>query len=684
MVRKISEDDLTQENTFSLYRDPNPLEVKKYMKIQEEDQKIYAVHKNLLDSEKNLYEELKFDQNDIQVNVKRKLLPFQKQGVAWMLSREQSKFKGGVLADEMGMGKTLQMLSLISLDQLGSTTLVIVPSVAVSHWQEEIKNTEIYLLNFYGSKREVNFQENKINLILTTYGTIESFYRRKSKINQNIKLPALKRIVLDEAHLIKDTKSSTNSAISSLESEYKWAVTGTPVQNRVYDLYALIKFLKVDPLSFYFCKKCECKSVHWLNYNLKKEILKENFDKFLTNLSKKDFLQKTDTEEFLRVDDKFGNQIIVNKQVEERVLTSNRFCTCGHFSAMHFNWWNRRIVNLVKEFGYTTLNEEIFNNLKKITSHLILRRTKKELNLPFKKITNIFLKMSEQEKDFYESLYKNTKKKYKSYQVSGSNKYIHIFELLQKMRMCVDHPFLVSKDKYYVCGYCFEQPDDPIVTKCKHLFCKNEVELFDGECPICKTKLSLDFSDSNEILKMLNEKMAVKFNPSEWFSSSKIEKLLEILSNTSGKSVIFSQYTSFLEIVRWKLERSGFKTVCLYGSTPLTQRSAVIEKFNKTDVNIFLVSLKAGGLALNLTTATSVFIMDLWWNPAVEHQAIDRIHRIGQNRPISVYKFIMKDTVEEKVLILQEKKEALASTAIDFDENAFNKLSEDDLEFLFS
>ncbi|KCZ82551.1 hypothetical protein H312_00209 [Anncaliia algerae PRA339] len=660
----------------SNFRSPNPLEFKKYNRIKEEDKKIYTIHKNLSNEEQSLFEELKFEKYDIELNIKKKLMPFQKDGVNWMMNREKSKFKGGVLADEMGMGKTLQLLSLISLDDPGSTTLVIVPSVAVFHWQNEIENTEIFLLNFYGNKREVIINKEKVNIILTTYGTIESFYRRKSKINKNVVFPQLKRIILDEAHLIKDTKSSTNSAISSLESEFRWAVTGTPVQNRVYDLYALIKFLRIDPLSFYFCKKCECKTTHWLNYNIKKDLFAGGINSsYNVNESLTTHIAKCSRN---------GSNIIINDSVSRETLNSSSFCTCGHFSASHFNWWNRRIVNLVKEFGYTSLNQEIFDNLKRITSHLVLRRTKKELNLPFKRIKIIHVTMSAQEKDFYESLYKNTKKKYMTYQVSGSNKYIHIFELLQKMRMCVDHPYLVNNNKYFVCGYCFEQPDEPVVTKCKHLFCKSEVELFNGECPICKTKLSLDFTDQSDIVKNLNEKLALKFDPNNWTSSSKIEMLLEILGNTKGKSVIFSQYTSFLEIIRWRLERCGFKTVCLYGSTPLIQRNAVINKFNATDTNILLVSLKAGGLALNLTSATSVFIMDLWWNPAVEHQAIDRIHRIGQHRPINVYKFVMKDSVEEKVLSLQEKKEALSDTAIDFDEAAFNKLNEEDLAFLFS
>ena len=94
---------------------------------------------------------------------------------------------------------------------------------------------------------------------------------------------------------------------------------------------------------------------------------------------------------------------------------------------------------------------------------------------------------------------------------------------------------------------------------------------------------------------------------------------------------------NFLEILRWRLERAGFRCVKIYGSMSMSQRKAAIAEFNENPaITVFLISLKAGGVALNLTEAENVFIMDLWWNPAVEEQAMDRIHRIGQHRPIRI------------------------------------------------
>ncbi|EJW02834.1 hypothetical protein EDEG_02775 [Edhazardia aedis USNM 41457] len=117
----------------------------------------------------------------------------------------------------------------------------------------------------------------------------------------------------------------------------------------------------------------------------------------------------------------------------------------------------------------------------------------------------------------------------------------------------------------------------------------------------------------------------------------------------------------------------------------LTQRKAAIEQFNSDPkITVFLISLKAGGVALNLTEASRVFLMDLWWNPAVEEQAMDRIHRIGQHRPIRINRIIIEDSIESRILKLQEKKKALFDSAVECDVSALQRLTEDDLLFLFS
>jgi superfamily II DNA or RNA helicase len=149
-------------------------------------------------------------------------------------------------------------------------------------------------------------------------------------------------------------------------------------------------------------------------------------------------------------------------------------------------------------------------------------------------------------------------------------------------------------------------------------------------------------------------------------TSSKVEALVEALSSAAAdghKALVFSQWTSFLDLVEPHLARAGLRFTRLDGST--RDRAAVVDTFQADDgPPVMLVSLKAGGSGLNLTAADHVFLCDLWWNPAVEDQAADRAHRIGQDKPVTIYRLVALDTVEERILALQEQKRALVDTAL--------------------
>ena len=161
-----------------------------------------------------------------------------------------------------------------------------------------------------------------------------------------------------------------------------------------------------------------------------------------------------------------------------------------------------------------------------------------------------------------------------------------------------------------------------------------------------------------------------------------LEQLREVLDE-GHKALVFSQFTSLLRIVRDRLDSSGLAYEYLDGAT--RDRQARVERFqNDRDCQLFLVSLKAGGLGLNLTAAAYVFILDPWWNPAVEAQAVDRAHRIGQTRQVFAYRLIARGTVEEKVLKLQETKRDLAAAIIGADKSLIRNLHADDLELLLS
>lgn len=161
-----------------------------------------------------------------------------------------------------------------------------------------------------------------------------------------------------------------------------------------------------------------------------------------------------------------------------------------------------------------------------------------------------------------------------------------------------------------------------------------------------------------------------------------MEELLDIIES-GHRALVFSQFTSFLSIIRNALDRDGLDYLYLDGKT--RDRQSLVEQFQReTGPPLFLISLKAGGLGLNLTNADYIFLLDPWWNPAVEAQAIDRAHRIGRQKPVVAYRLIARDTVEEKILELQAKKRDLADSILSEDNSVLRKLEVEDLELLLS
>jgi SNF2 family DNA or RNA helicase len=166
--------------------------------------------------------------------------------------------------------------------------------------------------------------------------------------------------------------------------------------------------------------------------------------------------------------------------------------------------------------------------------------------------------------------------------------------------------------------------------------------------------------------------------------SAKLERLMEMLDSLlpeGRKIIVFSQFTSMLSLIMQRLESAGISFSLLTGET--TDRKTAIENFQSGQVNVFLVSLKAGGVGLNLTAADTVILYDPWWNPAVEEQAIDRAYRIGQDKPVFVYRLVASQTIEEKMDELKAKKRAIAESIFNQAANPAAALTEDDLSSLF-
>ncbi|KAK9452367.1 SNF2 family N-terminal domain-containing protein [Limtongia smithiae] len=606
-----------------------------------------------------------------------KLLPFQREGLNWLVAQEQSVYKGGILADEMGMGKTIQTIALLLSEPRGKPNLVVVPTVAIMQWRSEIESNTAGKLTttiYHGATRVEDPAKLKhFDVIITSYSVMESvfrkehagFQRKDGVYKARSALHAIKfhRVILDEAHNIKDRQCNTAKAAFALNTDRRLCLSGTPLQNRIGELYSLIRFLRIEPCCNYFCKQCDCSSIDWS-------------------------------------------------------FSDKRTCDhCGHKPMQHTNWFNTEILKPIQSATDLALRNQGMERLKNILKHVLLRRTKVEraddLGLPPRIVDIRRDRFNEEEEDLYQSIYSDSNRRFNSYVTQGVvlNNYANIFTLITRMRQMADHPDLVLRrhgaatedDTMLVCKICDDEAQEAIRSRCHHVFCrlcvKEYVEGFDLydtdevlECPVCHVPLVIDLTApalevDEEVLK--KGSIVNRINMAHWRSSTKIEALVEELYKLRSdrqtiKSIVFSQFTSMLDLVEWRLKRAGFQTVKLQGSMTPAQRDNSIKYFMETaSVEVFLVSLKAGGVALNLCEASQVFLLDPWWNPSVEWQSGDRVHRIGQHRPVRITRLIIEDSIEARIIELQEKKANMIRATIEADDGAMNRLTQADLQFLF-
>ncbi|KAI0318102.1 SNF2 family N-terminal domain-containing protein [Amylostereum chailletii] len=608
--------------------------------------------------------------------LKAVLLPFQQESLSWMRAQEGGPYAGGLLADEMGMGKTIQMISLMVSDAI-RPNLVVAPTVAIMQWRNEIElhTFGLKVLVWHGAAREADPKElKKYDVVLTTYAVLESCFRKQEagfkrkgmivKEKSPIHSIQWSRVILDEAHNIKERVTNTAKATFQLKAKAKWCLSGTPLQNRVGELYSLIRFIGMDPFAYYYCKKCPCKSLHW----------------------------------------KFTDR----KTCDE----------CKHSPMVHTCYWNHEVLSPIQKSGMTGPGKVAFKKLRILLDRIMLRRTKiqraDDLGLPPRIVTVRRDYFSPEEKELYLSLFSDAKRAFSTYVDSGTllNNYSNVFSLLTRMRQMACHPDLVLRSKnnagkfeaeegeYTLCRLCNDIAEDAIQAKCRHMFDRECIKQYlttamevSPACPVCHLPLTIDLEgEAIEVQQPQAARQGIlgRLNIETWRSSTKIEALVEELSNlrrqdSTTKSIVFSQFVNFLDLIAFRLQRAGFVVCRLEGTMSPQARDATIKHFmNNVHVTVFLVSLKAGGVALNLTEASRVYLMDSWWNPAVSSlQAMDRIHRLGQHRPVEAIKLVVEDSIESRIVQLQEKKSAMVDATLSTDDSAMGRLTPEDLGFLF-
>ncbi|CAD7964113.1 unnamed protein product [Amoebophrya sp. A25] len=524
------------------------------------------------------------------------------------------------------------------------------------------------------------------------------------------------RVILDEAHRIKTRTTSTCQAAFALQANTRWCVSGTPLQNRVGELYSLARFIRLKPFAYMFCEKKDC------------------------NCCLLDF--------------KFGQDYMCEH--------------CGHGKSQHRNYFQKHITLPLQKYGNNVgLGKKAMNLLKnEVLAKSVLRRTKEErkadLNLPSLTIMVRRDQMSASEKDFYQSMYMQTTTEFNTYVDKGTllHNYAHVFDLIMRLRQAVDHPYLIIhgmgrigqanipsksnklEDGSEVCVLCQDMCTSPVIAKCGHAFHRDcvkeyiqdapELESGGVGCPCCFAPLTVDLgasedgpdgsspeeessageessddeggpSSKNEhdkkgaavggdkkvVAKRTRAKSFIdQINVNNFESSTKIEALIAEINSipADSKALVFSQFIRFLELIEFRLKRECIPCAKLTGSQSIQQRNNIISDFHTNPIGskVLLVSLKAGGEGLNLQRANYIYVMDPWWNPAAELQAMQRAHRIGQTKPVVAKRFILKDTIEEKILELQQKKQAVFDATVGKANHAWGKLSAEDLKYLFT
>ena len=218
------------------------------------------------------------------------------------------------------------------------------------------------------------------------------------------------------------------------------------------------------------------------------------------------------------------------------------------------------------------------------------------------------------------------------------------------------------------CPVCIDPLNNPVITHCKHVFCRaciTKVIEIQHKCPMCRAELSDD-----KLVEPAPEHSAQEDEASldTETKSSKTEALLKILQatlkNAGSKVIIFSQWTSFLTVIQRQLDEAGHTYARIDGSMSPPQRDAAVRALDHDpSTRILLASLSVCSVGLNLVAADTVVLADSWWAPAIEDQAVDRVHRLGQTRPTTVWRLVMEGSVEERVLDIQGEKRELVSKA---------------------
>ncbi|THX08226.1 hypothetical protein D6D18_01875 [Aureobasidium pullulans] len=638
---------------------------------------------------------------------------------------------GGILADEMGLGKTIEMLSLVhthtsefglqgskmstvmdlprspktssGVARAPCTTLVVAPMSLLAQWQSEAEKASkpgtLKTLVYYGTEKNVNLKtlcceanaSSAPNVIITSYGTVLSEYNQvvaaggdRGSSGGLFSIEYF-RVILDEAHSIKNRQSKTARACYEIAAEHRWTLTGTPIVNRLEDLFSLVRFLRVEPWSnFSFWKTFITVPFESKDYVRALDVVQTVLEPLVLRRTKD--MKTPDGEALVPLPPRTIDIQKIELSKVERDLYDHIFARAKRTFAA-----NVEAGTLMK--SYTTIFAQILR-LRQSCCHPTLVRNKALTADEDDAAAAIDVANGLADDMDLQSLIQRFESEAEEEDASrfGAN-------VLKQIQAESNHE----------CPICFEEPmEEQSVTGCWHSACKKcLLELIENatnknELPLCfNCREPINARDIFEVIRHDDdddEEAATKDKSQNSFedlytatqpsdstdsqtrlprvslrrvntlSSAKIGALLTHLkrikkASPTTKSVIFSQFTSFLDILEPALDGASIPYLRFDGSMAQKARALVLTEFAARPKGcVLLLSLKAGGVGLNLTCASNVFMMDPWWSWAVESQAIDRVHRMGQTAEVKIVRFVVDQSIEEKMLRVQDRKKFIASS----------------------
>jgi len=551
------------------------------------------------------------------------LKEYQLVGLNW-LNLLNKEGVNGILADEMGLGKTIQTISLLALlyerEVPDVPHLIICPSTTLANWLREIyKWCPVFkVIAYYGSPDErerikQTLLTDRFDIVVTTYNIAgqkkDRLFLKKREFNY---------VILDEAQSIKNNQSLRHKYLRKLDSRHRLLLTGTPLQNNLDELWALLQFIMPDLFDFDIDFQNEKNSgMNDERVNRMKAIMAPFVLRRLKQHVSRDLPPKAESVQLC----------------DMTPLQKELYISCVQQSR---SWWEKLKNAPVEELDTGEAVADAENDYHSDTEE------NPAADAPPKR------KRGRPRKNDPPPPPKRPPPPPPPSRALGKT----LNNVFMQLRKIANHPLLVRT--YYT--------DETLQTIGNYLMTLDENKRQR------KTQVMDDLYQKSDfrIHQMCKEKAPLSrfmLSPQQLQNSGKIQLMKELLQKLQAEGhrvLIFSQMTRVLDVLQEVLGLWGYEHLRLDGSTPVSTRQGLIDRFNHdNDVFIFLLSTRAGGVGINLTAADTVIFYDIAFNPQVDRQAEDRCHRFGQVKPVTIYKLITSRTVDQNMLQMAERKARL-------------------------